>query len=134
MRRIDRREFGKETGLAFLSGVAISITACGGGSGNPTGGTPPTTLGPGGPTDEVGDISANHGHRAVVTAAQITAGGAVPMDISGTAGHPHSIMLPAAAVLDIKNGKPVEVRSTTNDGHEHIVTFNADVPSPPTRY
>ena len=134
MRRIDRREFGKEASLAFLSGVAISVSACGGGSGSPTVSTPTTTLPPAGPNDELGTISANHGHVALLSATEINAGAAVAVNIRGSAGHPHTVMLPAAALRDIKDGKPVEVQSTTDDGHDHIVTFNADVPSPPTRY
>lgn len=134
MRRIDRREFGKEASLAFLSGVAITITACGGGSGSPSAGTPPPTQPAGGPSDEVGNVSDNHGHRAVIEAAKITAGGAIQLDISGTAGHPHMVSLPADAMRDIKEGKPVELKSSTTDGHEHTVTFNSDNPAPPTRY
>jgi hypothetical protein len=44
------------------------------------------------------------------------------------------VSLPAEAMSDIKAGKAVELKSTTNDGHDHIVTFNADNPAPPTRY
>jgi hypothetical protein len=135
MRRIDRRDFGKEAALAFLSGVAVTVSGCGGGSsyssGSPTAGTPPPAAGP---SDEVGTISANHGHTAVIEGAKIAAGGAIQLDITGSAGHPHMVSLPAEAMSDIKAGKAVELKSTTNDGHDHIVTFNADNPAPPTRY
>lgn len=137
MRRIDRREFGKEASLAFLSGVAISVSACGGGSygsGSPTTGTPPPAAPPATSSDEVGSISDNHGHRAVIEAAKIAAGGAIQLDIAGTAGHPHMVSLPEAAMSDIKAGKAVELRSTATDGHDHTVTFNSDSSTPPTRY
>jgi hypothetical protein len=82
----------------------------------------------------MGDVSGNHGHSAVIKAADLQAGGQVEIDIVGQAGHPHMVRLSPEAIRDIKENKPVEVRSTMNDGHEHLVTFNADIPSPPTRY
>jgi hypothetical protein len=36
-------------------------------------------------------ISANHGHSAVITGAQLTAGGAVELNIRGTATHAHTV-------------------------------------------
>jgi hypothetical protein len=85
-------------------------------------------------TDELGDISANHLHQALITGAQLTAGGGLTLDIRGQASHPHNVSVPADAVRDIREGRKVELRSTVSDGHEHVVTFNAEIPSPPTRY
>jgi hypothetical protein len=135
MRRIDRREFTKEASLAFLSGVTVTISACGGGGGG--GYSSPTTPNPTPTTsagDKVGQISDNHGHEAVITSAQLAAGNAVQINIEARAGHPHMVSLPAQAVVDIREGRPVETQSTTNDGHNHLVTFNANSTSPPTRY
>jgi hypothetical protein len=134
-RLIDRRDFAKEASLAFLGGVSVTVAACGGGGySNPAGGTPPTTLAPAGPTDELGEVSANHGHVAMITSAQVQAGAAISINIEAGAGHPHSVNLPAAAMVDIKAGRPVQLQSTTNSGHDHMVVFNADIQSPPTRY
>ena len=138
MRRIDRREFAKEASLAFLSGVTVTVSACGGGgggggysgSGPTTSATPP----PANPGDEVGEISANHGHQAIITAAQLMAGGALQLDIAGTAGHSHSVSLPEQAVQDVRDGKPVQTQSTTTEAHSHTVTFHPESPEPPMEY
>jgi hypothetical protein len=134
-RLIDRRDFAKEASFAFLGGVTVTVAACGGGGySNPAGGTPPTTLAPAGPSDELGEVSGNHGHQATITSAQIQAGLPITINIEAGAGHPHSVSLPAAAMVDIKAGRPVQLQSTMNNGHDHSVTFNADIQSPPTRY
>ncbi len=101
MRKLDRRQFTQEASLAFLAGVTVTVTACGGGGGggsnagdsyNPAGGsTTPTTTLPPAPGSKTGQISANHGHEAVITAAQLQAGGAVQIDIAATAGHSHMV-------------------------------------------
>ena len=144
MRRVDRREFAREASLAFLSGVTVTVSGCGGGGGSggsgdyssPTTATPPAT----GTGDEVGQISGNHGHQAIIRAAQLMAGGAVQLDIAGSAGHSHFVSLPAAAVTDIRDGKPVQTESTSTDAatgggvHSHTVTFNAESADPPIRY
>lgn len=119
--RLDRREFTLATVLLALSGVSITISACGGGGGSsPTGSsTPPPASG-----DKVGQISANHGHTAVITAAQLGAGQTVNLDITGTAGHTHHVTLTAAQVTQIAGNTRVTQTSTTDDGHNHDVTFN----------
>jgi hypothetical protein len=135
MRKLDRRQFTQEAGLAFLAGVTVTVSACGGGGGgyqNPTAGTPPPTTPSGSKT---GQVSANHGHTAVITAAQLQAGGALRLDIGTTAaGHSHIVDLPAAAVQEIRDGKPVQKDSTMTDAHIHVVTFNAEAPEEPSRY
>ena len=101
----------------MLAGVAITITGCGDDDNdNPTG---PTASG-----DFTGTISANHGHRATVVAAQITAANAVSLDIRGDADHTHTVALTAAQVAQIGSRQQVVVTSTTDAGHLHTVTFN----------
>src|SRR6187200_201147 len=85
--RIGRREFSRSAVIALLSSATITITDCGGGS-------EPTPI----PSYVAGSISANHGHEAVVTAAQITAANAVKLEIMGAATHSHSVELSAAEV------------------------------------
>jgi hypothetical protein len=119
--KIGRREFTLEAILAMLSGVAITISGCGGSSyNNPT---PPTTTAPPSGGRE-GSISANHGHRAVITAAELTAGGAVSLDIRGTADHTHTVSLTAAQVQSIAASQRVSMVSTSSNSHDHTVTFN----------
>jgi hypothetical protein len=116
-RLLSRRQFTRESVLAMLAGVTITITGCGDDDDdNPTG---PTSSG-----DFTGTVSANHGHEARVTNAQITAAGAVNLDIRGTADHPHTVALTAAQVVQIGNRQQVVVTSTTDNAHQHTVTFN----------
>jgi hypothetical protein len=115
---LDRRQFTLAAALAALSGVAITISsACGSSSSSPTGAT-------GGGSDKVGVISNNHGRSAVITGAQLTAGGALHLDIQGTATHPHSVDLSAAEIGMIAGNQQVTKVSTNNNGHTHNVTFN----------
>ena len=126
----DRRTFTLEAALAVLSGVAITISGCGGGSSPTSPGptpapTPTPTTG-----DKTGSISLNHDHRAVITAAQLTAGGALSLNIQGGADHSHTVALNAADIADIAANQRVS-RESTEDGsggiygnHGHTVTFN----------
>jgi hypothetical protein len=120
---LDRREFTLAAALAALSGVTITISACGGGGGGgPTAPSNPTpSLGPG---DKAGSISANHGHTAVITAAQLAAGAAVNLELTVGDGHTHSVNLSAAEVTQIAGNQRVSKTSSTDDAHNHVVTFN----------
>jgi hypothetical protein len=129
---LSRREFSVAAALAALSGVAITITACGGGGGgeSPTSsnGAPGYNDGSGtsgsASGDKVGTISSNHGHSAVITAAQLTAAGALKLDIKGSADHPHTVELSAAEVTAIAGGTKTSKESSTDSSHSHTVTFN----------
>ena len=113
---LDRRTFSLEAALAILSGVAITISGCGGGSTTPT----PTPT----PADKTGTISSNHGHVAIITAAKLTAGAAISLDIQGSAGHTHTVELSAADITNIAANRQVAHESTNNSSHSHTVTFN----------
>jgi hypothetical protein len=119
IRTLDRRQFTLATALAALSGVVITISsACGSSSSSsPTGST-------GGNSDKVGVISSNHGHSAVITGAQLTAGGALELNIQGAASHPHTVTLSAAEIGQIAANQQVAKQSSTNNSHSHTVTFN----------
>jgi aspartate 1-decarboxylase len=69
-------------------------------------------------------VSANHGHRAVITGAQLMANGMLSLDITGTADHPHTVELSASDLTQIQNGQRVSKTSSTNVAHSHNVTFN----------
>ena len=115
---ISRREFTVHSALAMLSGVTITILGCGdsGGSSSPT---PPPP--PGGAS---GVIGANHGHTAIITAAELMAGNMLALNIRGNADHPHTVELTAAEVQQISGGARVSKLSTTEQAHSHTVTFN----------
>ena len=120
--RIGRREFSRSAVIALLSAATITIVDCGGdgGSSNPPPSPSPTPT----PGDVAGTVSANHGHTALVTAAQITAANAVSLDIRGEATHPHIVELSAAEVGMIGTRQTVSKTSSNNSGHIHTVTFN----------
>src|SRR4029453_17172172 len=99
----DRREFTVAAVLAALSGVTITISSCGGSdtpTSNPTPPAPTPTPTPSS-GDKSGTISGNHGHVAVITAAQLTAANSVDLDIAGSAGHSHTVSLSAGEVTQI---------------------------------
>ena len=115
---LTRREFTLDAALAILAGCVITISdmACGS--------TTSTAPSPAPPSDVAGNISANHGHVATITGAQITAGAAiVALDIHGTATHTHTLSISQADLTALKNKQTVTSLSTTDSGHSHTVTF-----------
>jgi hypothetical protein len=112
---LDRREFTLQSILAVLGGVSITLTGCAGESP-----TQPTY------TDVAGTVGSNHGHTVVITAAQLTAGGGVVLDIQGTSSHPHQVELTAGDVAAVRDGRRVSKDSTPSPSgsHAHTVTFN----------
>lgn len=115
---VTRREFTLQSALALLATCAITIDGCGGGYKNPNSPTPTPTV-----NDVTGAISANHGHAATITAAQITAASAISLNIQGTASHPHTVEVSQADLNSLKNRQAVTRDSTNNSGHSHSVTF-----------
>jgi hypothetical protein len=115
---ISRRAFTLESALALLSTVAITVSGCD--NDNDSTPTTPSTA----PTSGVtGNISANHGHTAVIDGARITAGTAFSLDIRGTATHPHTVDVAQADLMALQNRQTVTKTSTTDSGHSHTVTF-----------
>ena len=118
---ISRREFSLHSALAILSGVAITVSGCE--SDSPTDPTPSPGPDPD-PGDLEGTVSANHGHEAVITDGELTAGNMLVLNIRGTADHPHTVGLTADEVNRIDDGETVAKGSSNDDGHSHTVTFN----------
>jgi hypothetical protein len=116
-RTLDRREFTLQSAMAILSAATITISGCGGSSSPAPGPTP-------GPTGSTGTISGNHGHTATISAAQLTAGNAIQLDIRGSADHPHMVELTASEVTQIGAHQAVSKTSTNDAGHSHTVTFS----------
>ena len=124
--KLDRREFTRISLLSMFAGVTVTITACGGGgsSNSPNNPTPPGTTPSG---DKVASISSNHGHACRITAAEMSAGGAVTLTLGGAVGtidHTHTVDLTAAQVVSVRDGARVSKSSTVGDAHDHVVTFN----------
>lgn len=113
---MNRRQFTVEAALVLLGGAAITISGCGGGgTSSPVASTPVT--------DTLGTVDTNHGHVALITAAQLGAGGAMELDIRGTSGHGHMVTLEAAEVASIRNRGRVQ-KVSSGSSHTHMVTFN----------
>jgi hypothetical protein len=119
---LTRREFTLEAALAILAGVTITISGCGSDSPSSPSPTPAPAPAPSG--DRAGTISANHGHTATISAAQLTTGNAISLDIRGQATHPHTVAITQAEMGQIAANQRVSKNSTTDDGHSHTVTFN----------
>jgi hypothetical protein len=117
---LDRREFTLQLVLAVLAGATVTVLpACGGGGGNPPGPSPdPGTNG------IAGTVTANHGHTATISNAQLSAGNAVRLDIRGGADHPHTVELSAGQVMQVAQRQRVSVESTNDAAHTHTVIFN----------
>ncbi len=135
MSQIDqkRRALSAGTALALLGFPLISIGGCGGG-GTPAGPStptptppppPPTTTAPACPTDAVcGQASGDPDHIAVITGAQLAAGGALLVNIMGMASHNHTVSLSASEVVAIRGRTRVTKGSSRTLNHNHEVTFN----------
>jgi hypothetical protein len=128
---LGRRQISAMAALALLGGATITIAGCGGGGGSPSApsAAPPAGAPPGPATgtgngDKVGLVSDDPRHQAVITSAQLSAGGALTLDIRGSAGHSHIVELSAQEVETIRNGQRVMKQSSTTLGHSHLVTFN----------
>jgi len=139
---LTRREFNAASVSALFVGMTVWMSGCGGdsgSSGSPAAPSPAPTATPaqtpGASGDKTGTIAANHGHVAVVTSAAIQSGGAVTLNIRGTADHDHTVQLTQDQVRLIAGG--TRVSSTSSDGggasdgygdttgiHTHSVTFN----------
>jgi hypothetical protein len=126
---LGRREFTVASAMAVLSGVAITVTGCGGSSDSPASpSTAPTPAAPA-PTpapsaNTVGTVGSNHGHSAVITAAELASTTEVVLDIQGTSSHPHSVRLTVDELTAIAAGQRVSKESSEDASHTHSVTFN----------
>jgi hypothetical protein len=105
--------------MALLSGVTVTVIGCG--SDSPTS---PTS-----PDGRSGSVQANHGHTAVITNAQLSAGNAVTLNIRGDADHPHTVVLTMGEVGQIAAGQRLSKTSSTDGSvafgtHSHTVVFN----------
>ena len=126
-KELNRREFTSAAVMALLGGVTVTVMGCS--SSSPMTPTDPDPDPGGGGTGRSGTVSENHGHTATITAAQISAGQSVTLDIRGDGDHPHLVAVTMAEVMQIAAGQEVSKvssvdQSITTGPHSHIVTFN----------
>jgi hypothetical protein len=121
---LSRREFTLEAALALLSTVVITVEGCGSSNNAaPPAPSPPAPAPPAPAADINGTVSANHGHIAVITGAQITAGNAISLNIQGNATHSHTVDISQADLRTLQNRQAVAKDSSNTSGHMHTVTF-----------
>ena len=116
---ITRKHF---LGVALGSGAGLWLSGCGGGGyGGGSGGTPSSSCG--------ATIATNHGHTLTITVADLDSTADKVYDISGTAGHAHSVALTLAQLAALKAGTAVNVTSSsaTSDGHTHAISASCIV-------
>ena len=122
----NRREF-VATVLTLLGGAAVT-SGCGGGSSSPSSPTPTPTSS--GSVLLAGTVADNHPdpHVAVITAAQLGAGGALTLDISSSR-HSRTVTLLGAEVTRIAAGSRVSAMSSTNPifGRERTAQPHGDI-------
>lgn len=101
--------------LAILAVAMMAITGCGGG----------IDLGPSAPAgSREGVVSNNHGHRAIVEAAQLSSTREVTIDMRFRATHNHTLVLTPLELASISENGRVVKTSSNDEGHNHTVTFN----------
>jgi hypothetical protein len=119
---LTRREFTVESALAMLAGVTITISGCGDDDDNATPApTPPPAA------DKTGTVSTDAGHThtgAVITAAQLTAGNAITLTLTGATTHIHTVALSQTELTTISAGTRLSKTSSVDNSHSHTVTFN----------
>ena len=121
------RQFAVALAVVLL-GAAIA-TGCGSNPNSPTSPQPPGN--PVSTGDLAGTVSANHAmpHVAIITAAQLSAGVGITLDISNGL-HSHTVILTNAQMGQIVARVRLSVDSSVNphsngtDPHGHTVTFN----------
>ncbi len=109
-----RRQFLQST--LSIAGGALILTGCA----EDSSGNPPADGGT--LTEVLTAIGANHGHVLVVSLADVRAGAEKTYDISGSAGHAHSVTLTSADFDVIAEHGTLTLQSTTGSGHRHSVT------------
>jgi hypothetical protein len=71
----------------------------------------------------IATIAGNHGHVIIVSHADIVAAVDKTYDITGTAGHSHSVTITAADFTNLTANQGIVELSTTT-GHNHSITVN----------
>ena len=120
---LQRRQISVAAALALRGGATVTLTACSGGGSSPVqpSGPPRSTC----PSDAAcGNVEGDPNHRATISAAQLTAGGALVLDITGDASHGHDVELTADEVVAIREKRRVQKYSSIRLSHQHFVTFN----------
>jgi hypothetical protein len=110
---ITRRQFVLST--LSIAGGALILSGCE----DDSSGNPPADGGT--PTEVLTTIGANHGHVLVVSVADVQAAVEKTYDISGSAGHAHSVTVSAANFGALSDQGTLALQSTIGSGHNHSI-------------
>jgi hypothetical protein len=82
----------------------------------------------------IGRLGRNHGHVLTVSFDDVTAGAEKTYEITGTAGHPHTVTLSADDMKSLLAGNLLRTKSTTDRGHAHRVVARCAPPIDPPEW
>jgi hypothetical protein len=69
-------------------------------------------------------INSNHGHALTVSKADVDNGKTKQYSIAGAADHDHDVKLSTDNFDALKNNQQIEVTSTSEDGHTHVIVVS----------
>lgn len=73
------------------------------------------------------EILNNHGHVGVITYESVIIGDSLTLSIQGSSGHPHTLILTEDDLNVLKKTLTVDVKSSVDFGHAHMVRITRDV-------
>jgi len=74
-------------------------------------------------------IKRNHGHELILRDSDLRDGRSHSYDIQGRATHPHTVYLSRNDFMTMNRGGTVQVTSSFNDGHSHVVVLSVRRPT-----
>lgn len=72
-------------------------------------------------------ISKNHQHEIQVSYEAVISGQELSLDIMGGSRHTHTVLLTAEILQILREKSEVEIESTTDLGHSHLITLKRDL-------
>jgi hypothetical protein len=117
---LDRRTFVRGSFVALLGGATVTIVGC---ADSPMGPSLPTAAAPPPAVDVTGNVAGNHGHSAIISAAQFTQAGGLQLSIRGTSSHDHMLELSSEELARVRSGERL-TKQSSGTSHTHMVAFN----------
>lgn len=71
----------------------------------------------------VSEVSNNHGHEFTISLNDLIKGGKANYSIKGRSGHNHGVQITNDVIIELMQGKPVTLTSSTDVGHAHNVVM-----------
>ena len=71
----------------------------------------------------VSEVANNHGHEFTISLNDLIKGGKANYSIKGRSGHSHGVQMTNDVIIELMQGKPVTIASSTDAGHAHNVVM-----------